>query len=208
LTYLYQSATRLFATALFALCFAVVFQTGPFVTLWLGDARVAADVAPLAAWLAIGSALNGIMYFPYSLQLAAGKPKLAFVLACALLVFIIPTVLVLALRFGALGGALGWALLNALYVLAGTWLTGRNVMAFAGWPWLTRSISIPLAATLVPALLGAWICRTLAAGPWVALGIGGIAALAGIALGLAGSFAPSELRRVVDMAFGRPMPAQ
>jgi hypothetical protein len=60
----------------------------------------------------------------------------------------------------------------------------------------------------MPALLGAWICRTLAAGPWVALGIGGIAALAGIALGLAGSFAPSELRRVVDMAFGRPMPAQ
>jgi O-antigen/teichoic acid export membrane protein len=208
LTYLYQSATRLFATALFALCFAVVFQTGPFVTLWLGDARVAADVAPLAAWLAIGSALNGIMYFPYSLQLAAGKPKLAFLLACALLVFIIPTVLVLALRFGALGGALGWALLNALYVLAGTWLTGRNVMPFAGWPWLTRNIGIPLAATLMPALLGAWICRTLAVGPWVALGIGGIAALAGIVFGLAGSFAPSELRRVVDMAFGRPMPAQ
>jgi O-antigen/teichoic acid export membrane protein len=208
LAYLYRSATRLFATALFALCFAVVFQVAPFVTIWIGDAKVAADVAPLAGWLAIGSALNGIMYFPYSLQLAAGKPKLAFLIACGLLVFTIPTVLLLAMQFGALGGALGWASLNALYVLVGTWLTGRKVMAFAGWPWLLHNVSVPLVATFVPALLGAWICRTLAVGPWVALGVGGVAALAGIALGLAGSFAPRELRRVIDMAFGRPTTAQ
>lgn len=208
LEYLYDSATKLFATALFALAFCVVFQTQPLVTLWLGSAGVAAEIAPVAAWLAIGSALNGVMYFPYSLQLAAGQSKLAFAIAAGLLIVIIPTVLLLAANFGILGGALGWASINMLYVVTGTWLTGRKVMAFAGWPWLVRNVGIPVLATFVTALLGAWICRMLAVGSWAALGIGSVAALAGVAMGVVGSFTPSEFRRVAAMAFGRPMPMQ
>jgi O-antigen/teichoic acid export membrane protein len=207
LEYLYDSAAKLFATALFALAFGVVFQTGPLVTLWLGDPRIAAEIAPVAAWLAVGSALNGVMYFPYSLQLASGQPKLAFAIALGLLVTIIPTVLLLATRFGILGGALGWAATNMLYAVVGTWLTGRRVAAFAGVSWLLRNVCIPVLATLVPALLGAWICRMLAVGPWAALGIGGIAALAGIAMSVAGSFSPSEFKRLVAMAVGRAAPA-
>ncbi len=98
---------------------------------------------------------------------------------------------------------MSWTIINILYLFIGTWLTGQKVMDFAGWVWLRRSVSIPLVATLVPALLGAWICRTLTVGPWGSLGIGAVAASAGIALGLAGSFAAGEFRRVVDMALGR-----
>lgn len=208
LEYLYDSATKLFATALFALAFGVVFQTRPLVTLWLGNASAAAEVAPVAAWLAVGSALNGIMCFPYSLQLASGQPKLAFAIAVGLLITIIPVVLLLVVRFGILGGALSWAAINVLYVVMGTWLTGRKVVAFAGWSWLPRNVGIPALATFVPALLGAWICRMLTVGSWMALGVGGIAALVGAAMGVAGSFPPREFRRVVAMAFGRPAPAQ
>lgn len=202
LEYLYTVAARLFSTSLFALAFAVVFQTESLVTIWLGDAKIAADVAPLAAWLAIGSALNGIMIFPYCLQLAAGKPKLAFLTAASLLVVTIPLVLVLAIHYGAIGGAMSWAILNVLYLLIGTWLTGREVIGFAGWLWLKRSISVPLIATLATALLGVWICRVLVVKPWVSLGVGAFAALAGVVLGLVGSFAPREFRHIVDMALG------
>lgn len=204
LEYLYAAGTKLYATALFALAFALVFQTEPLVMLWLGDASVAAEVAPLAALLAIGSALNGIMYFPYALQLAAGKPRLAFMTTLALLAIMLPLVLFLALQFGALGGALAWAMLGVLYLVLGTWVTGRNVMAVAGWTWLRGNVALPIVATLLPALLGAWICRTLGVGPWVALGIGGLAVLAGMCLGIGGSFESRELRRVIRMALGRP----
>lgn len=206
LEYLYDSATKLFATALSAMAFGIVFQTRPLVTLWLGNAGVAADIAPVAAWLTVGSALNGIMCFPYSLQLASGQPKLAFFIASGLLIVIIPTVLLLVERFGILGGALSWAAANALYVVAGTWLTGRKVLAFAGLSWLLRNVSTPVLATFVPALLGAWICRMLAVGPWMALVIGGVAALGGGVLGVAGSFSLCELKCVVAMAFGRATP--
>ena len=208
LEYLYTVLARLFSTALLALAFAVVFQTESLVTIWLVDARVAAEVAPLAAWLAIGSALNGIMIFPYCLQLAAGKPKLAFFMAAGLLVVAIPLVLVMAIRYGAIGGAVSWTLLNVFYLLVGTWFTGRNVARFAGWLWLSRGVLVPLLATLATASLGACICRALAVKPWVSLGIGAIAALSGIALGLVGSFTRQEFRRIVNMALGGTLPAE
>ena len=207
LEYLYAAGTRLFATALFALAFLLVFQAGALLDIWLHNPALSADVAPLVAWLAIGMSLTGIMYFPYTLQLAAGKPRLAFFTTLALLCVMLPLVILLALRFGARGGAWAWAILGVLYVLFGTWLTGRKVMAFAGWQWLTRNVAMPFMATLLPALLGAWICRTLAFDPWVAVGVGVLAALAGVGLGIAGTFAPREFRRVIDMALGRPMPA-
>jgi Membrane protein involved in the export of O-antigen and teichoic acid len=208
LEYLYTAAAQLFVTSLFALAFAVVFQAESLVAIWLGNAKIAADVAPLAAWLAIGSALNGVMIFPYCLQLAAGKPKLAFLIAASLLVMAVPMVLVLAIRYGALGGAVSWTILNALYLFIGTWLTGRKVMAFAGWVWLKRSVLTPLIATFATALLGAWMGRALVVEPWVSLGIGVVAASSGIALGVACSFAPGEFRRIMGMVFGRPTSAE
>lgn len=204
LEYLYDAGTRMFSACLFALAFALAFHAGALLLVWLRDASVAADVAPLVAWLAIGTALTGVMYFAYALQLAAGKPKLAFVTTITLLAVTLPLVILLALRFGALGGAFAWTILGVLYVLFGTWLTGREVAAWAGWRWSLRNVALPLAATLVPALIGAWICRTMAVGPWIDLGIGACAALAGVGLGIAGSFAPREFRRVIDMAIGRP----
>ena len=204
LEHLYGVGTRLFSTTLFALAFALVFHTHPLVMIWLRDAAVADDVAPITALLAIGSALNAVMYFPYALQLAANKPKLAFMTIIVLIVLMLPLVLFLATRFGAKGGAFAWVVLGVLYVFLGTWLTGRKVMAFAGWPWLRSHVAVPLVATLLPALLGAWICRTLDAGPWMALGIGGLAALTGLGLGVATSFEAGEFRQVVGIALGRP----
>ena len=207
LEHLYDAGTRLFATALFALAFALAFQAGPLLTVWLRDTALAPEVAPLVAFIAVGMACTGVMYFPYTLQLAAGRPKLALLTTVVLLIVMVPTVLLLATRQGAVGGAIAWAVLGGLYLLFGTWLTGRYVMPFAGWRWLSSNVGVPLLATALPALLGAWICRTLAVGPWAALGIGGLAALAGMGLGIAGSFAPREFRRVLGEALGRSTPA-
>lgn len=203
LEHLYDVGSRLFATAVFALAFALAMQAKPMLQVWLRDAALAAEVAPLVAFMALGMACVGVMYMPYNLQLASGHPRMAFLTTLVLLVVMVPLVLVLATQHGALGGAIAWLALGVLYLFVGTWLTGRYVMRFAGWRWLASSVAVPVFATLVPALLGAGICRTLAVGPWEALGIGGLAALAGIGLGIAGSFKPREFRQVIGMALGR-----
>lgn len=208
LDHLYRVGGKLFATSIFTLAFAIVFFAEPLLLVWLREADIAKNVAPLAAVLALGSACNGIMYFPYTLQLAIGKPQMAFGIAGGLLILMVPLALLLVPKLGAMGGAVAWLVVNVLYLLFGTWLTGRYVMQFAGWRWLASHVAVPMFAALLPALLGAYIYRTLAVGPWTALGIGGLAALVGLWLGIAGSFAPREFRQVVGMAFGRPAPGQ
>lgn len=44
----------------------LAFFAEDLVRVWTGDSEIAATVAPMIAFLAIGSALNGVMYFRYA----------------------------------------------------------------------------------------------------------------------------------------------
>lgn len=179
----YSDTSRMFAAAVFSLALALALHVEAIVTLWTGRHDVAVRVAPLVALLAVGSALNGLMHFPYALQLAMGKPRIPFAINVALLVVALPTIVWLALRQGAVGGALSWALLGVVYVFFGTIVTGRRVAGFAGPGWLARDIAIPLVLALLPALAGAWVSRAFALSPWAETAIAAVAACTGIAAG-------------------------
>lgn len=202
----YADTSRMFAAAVFSLALALALHTDALVTLWTGRADVALQVAPLVALLAVGSSLNGIMYFPYALQLASGKPRIPFAINVALLILAAPTIVVLALRHGAEGGAMAWALLGIVYAIVGTFVTGRRVAAFAGFAWLLRDIGVPLLLALVPALAGAWVCDALQLTPWIETGIAILAACVGIvAGGLYSPFARQQVRAFFGVR-SRPCP--
>jgi O-antigen/teichoic acid export membrane protein len=179
----YADTSRMFAAAVFSLAFALVLHTQALVTLWTGRVDVAVRVAPLVALLAIGSALNGIMYFPYALQIASGRPRIPFAINLGLLALAAPTIVWLAMRQGAMGGALSWALLGVVYAIVGTVVTGRKVAEFAGLRWLARDIAIPIVLALLPALAGAWLCSAIEASSWIETLIAFVAACIGIVAG-------------------------
>lgn len=194
----YSLGTRLFATALFSLALLLAFHAQDLVMLWTGRADVALEVAPLVAVLVVGSALNGIMYFPYALQVASGRPRIAFAINAVLLVVMTPLIIVLAMRYGAMGGAISWATLGVIYVIVGAWVTGRKVMPFAGWPWLIRDVGVVLTITFVSALGGYWLARHLQLEPWPGIAVACGAAAVGICASLlAGSDSRSWLGQVL-----------
>ncbi|RYF60637.1 MAG: polysaccharide biosynthesis protein [Comamonadaceae bacterium] len=195
----YSDTSRMFAAAVFSLALALALHVQAIVTLWTGQADVAQRAAPLVALLAVGSALNGLMYFPYALQLATGRPSIPFAINMSLLLLALPTIVWLAVHRGAMGGALSWALLGVVYVFVGTIVTGRRVAHFAGLAWLARDIAIPLLLALLPALAGAWISRALALSPLGETTIAAVAALVGI---VAGSLY-SPFARQQALAFAR-----
>ena len=125
------------------------------VELWTGDAVVAAQAAPLIGILAMGSALHGVMYLPYALQLAYGATALPLKINLILMIVQIPLIIILSIEYGALGGALAWLILHILYVALGTWLTHRQLLPEVGRTWLRDDVGIPL---LVSAAVGyaAW----------------------------------------------------
>lgn len=146
---LYRSGTRLFLAVLFPIAtFAAVFSND-LVHAWTGNAELASNVAPIVSLLVIGTALNGVMHFPYALQLANGMTRLPLTINGILMIPLVPMTIILAMRYGAAGGAASWLLLNAFYLLVGTWLTHRYLLKGLAVKWLLHDVAIPLALAVV-----------------------------------------------------------
>jgi O-antigen/teichoic acid export membrane protein len=146
---LYRTGTRLFLAVLFPIAtFAAVFAE-ELLILWTGNPIIAKNSAPIVSLFLIGTALNGAMHFPYALQLAYGMTRLPLIINAILIMIMTPTTIMLALRFGAVGGAAAWALLNSIYLLIGTLLTHRYLLKGMGLKWLLSDVGVPLCLSLL-----------------------------------------------------------
>src|SRR3990172_695786 len=82
---LYRLGTRMLATVIFPIAMVLAVFAEGLVLVWTGNPSIASRVAPVIALLAIGSALHGVMYFPYALQLAYGMTRLPLTINIILL---------------------------------------------------------------------------------------------------------------------------
>ena len=142
---LYRIGTRLLASILFPIAMFLVVFGKSFVLIWTGNQIIATNAAPIIALLAIGTALHGMMYFPYSLQLAYGDTRLTLYINIVLMIFLVPLIVFFSLFYGALGGAMAWLALNVIYMMIGTWLTNRKLLNGIHVKWLVVDVGIPLA---------------------------------------------------------------
>lgn len=202
----YSDTSRMYAGALFSLALALALHVRAIVTLWIGRPEVADGVAPVVVLLAIGSALNGIMYFPYALQLATGHPRIPFMVNLALLTLAVPTIVWLATSHGAIGGALAWALLGVIYLFVGTVVTRRKVAGFSGIGWLLRDIAVPFLLAIASATLGASLSHTFGLARWSEILLASFAACIGITGG--GFYSPLARQKMMEFLLGwiRPCP--
>lgn len=156
--------------------------------LWTGERLLAQRVAPLMALLACGTLLNGFMHIPYMLQLAHGWTSLTVRINLVAVALLVPAILWATPRYGAVGAAWAWILLNAGYLIVGIQFMHRRLLAYEKWRWYLDDLLKPvlliggyvlLARELTPAGLG-----RLEVVPW-------LAAICGLGvLGLGFIFAP------------------
>lgn len=154
LTDLYRTGTRLLATVLFPIAIAIAVFSKELIQVWTSNPDIASNVAPIIAPLAIGTALNGVMHFPYALQLAWGMTWLPFTINIILMVVMVPLIIFFALSYGALGGAVAWLILELLYVMLGTWLTHRHLLKSLASRWLFQDVGIPFGLSLLVVAVG------------------------------------------------------
>jgi O-antigen/teichoic acid export membrane protein len=149
----YRLATRLLGTILFPVAMLFCVFPRDLIQAWTGDATLAASTAPLLPLLAIGTALHGVMFVPFALQLAYGATRLQLAISAVLLVVVVPLTLVLVLRHGAIGGALAWLTLHSLYLVVGIWLTHRVMLKGLGPKWIALDVGVPLSITALVGVL-------------------------------------------------------
>jgi len=145
----YRAGTRFLLSALFPIAiFAAVFAD-ELVSLWIMNPKLATEVAPVVSLFLLGTALNGVMHFPYALQLAYGMTRLPLMINTILMIILVPLTFTLATHYGAIGGAAAWALLNGVYVLIGTWITHRSLLQGVGLKWIACDVGLPLCLSLI-----------------------------------------------------------
>lgn len=146
---LYRSGTRLLLAVLFPIAGVAALFSEEILFLWTGNSTVASSASPVVSLFLIGTALNGVMHFPYALQLAYGMTRLPLKINAILVVAMIPTTILLASKYGAVGGAAAWMVLNSIYLVVGTVLTHQLLLKGVGIKWLTLDVGIPFGCTLL-----------------------------------------------------------
>ena len=151
---LYRTGTLVFAAGLFPICMVLAVFSEEIVAVWTGNRQLAGSISWVVALLATGAALHSVMYFPYALQLAYGRPRLPLQINLLLLALAVPLMALLAWRHGAIGGAAAGLLLFTTYLLLGTWMTHRVMLVGVGAKWLLVDVGRPLAVALCAGLVG------------------------------------------------------
>jgi O-antigen/teichoic acid export membrane protein len=175
----YRTGARVLASILFPLAGTIALFSSDLVHVWTQDATTAASVGPLVSFLVWGTALNGVMHFPYALQLAYGRTRLPLTINATLIVVSAPITIALTSTYGVIGGAASWAILNFLYLLFGTWLTHRELLRGNGARWLVADVLAPFVVSCVVLGAAAWWIRDVSDAPVPHL------VLAAVATGLA-----------------------
>jgi O-antigen/teichoic acid export membrane protein len=128
--------------------------SGEIIQAWTGDIISAKECSTLVSFMIVGTALNGLMQVPYSLQLAEGWTSLALRCNFIMGMFLIPLLLVLVNWYGAIGGALTWLIVNTIYVLVAIQLMHTRLLPTEKWAWYFNDVLKPLLGSLLIGIAG------------------------------------------------------
>lgn len=154
----YHRASQLLAAVLIPVALVMAAFAEPLLYAWTGNDALAQQAAPLLALLALGTLCNGFMHVPYTTQLAHGWTGFAVRGNIVAVSFVVPAVLWVVPRFGAVGAAWVWLALNAGYVLISAHFMHRRLLPGEKWRWYRDAVFKPLVVGSITVLaLRYWI---------------------------------------------------
>lgn len=121
--------------------------------LWTQDSALAHDAYAVLWILLLGMVLNGIMNGPYYLQMAAGWTGLLLRVNAVMVAIFLPAIYLLTRRYGMIGAAAAWVLLNLTYVITVARLMHRRLLRSEMWNWYLKDLVLPLAMGVVAGIL-------------------------------------------------------
>lgn len=149
----YHSASQWLAVVLIPVSLMMAAFSEPLMFAWSGDRDLAARTAPLLSVLALGTMCNGFMHVPYMAQLAHGWTGLAVRINIVAVCTIAPVILWSVPKYGVMGAAWAWLLLNAGYVLIGMHFMHLRIMPDEKWKWYREAIFAPLVVVSILVML-------------------------------------------------------
>jgi O-antigen/teichoic acid export membrane protein len=145
---LYHAGAQMVTALTSPIMALLAFFADGIIFVWSGDINLATQVAPLLSILAVGTFLNGLMQVPYHLQLAHGWTGLSLKVNIFAALLLIPAMLWVVPRFGAVGAAWIWVILNGGYVLCAVQFMHRRLIPHEKWRWYVWDVFLPMGGAI------------------------------------------------------------
>ncbi|HEC26264.1 MAG TPA: polysaccharide biosynthesis protein [Gammaproteobacteria bacterium] len=138
----YRQSTRLVAIISGSAAVTLAYCAEPLLLAWTGDALLARKAAPILTLYAIGNGILSIASFAYYLQYARGDLRLHIIGHLLLLFILIPSIVLAAEYYGAIGAGYAWITANALYLLIWVAIIHRRLVPGLHWHWLFEDVFV------------------------------------------------------------------
>lgn len=152
----YHRAAQMITVVVGSASAILIMFSDTILNLWTHNAELASRSAMLLAILGFGNLLNCLLLIPYQTQLAFGWTSLLIKLNFLSVIVIIPAILWVTPRFGAVGAAWTWAILNVVYVLLGIHFMYERILTTEKWRWYIEDIIRPLSASVAVSAMSTW----------------------------------------------------
>jgi O-antigen/teichoic acid export membrane protein len=152
----YHQGAQLVTVVMGSAAIVLMTQADQMLQVWTGDDFLTKQVAPLVIVLALGTLLNGLSWIPFQLQFAYGWTSLALKINVVAVLVLIPAIVWVVPRYGAIGAAWIWVAVNAGYVFIAMHFMHRRVLQNEKWTWYREDIFMPLVFSAVTALAMRW----------------------------------------------------
>jgi O-antigen/teichoic acid export membrane protein len=156
----YHRGSQLMAVLILPMAAVVSLFSFEMLRLWTRNSETAAIAAPILSVLMVGSAINALLYLPYTLQLAFGWTKLPFLAGLISTLTLVPLMFPMTKHFGPVGAASIWAILNVLNMLIVVPIMHRRLLPRETWRYFS-DIGVPLLCTTATAAVGRFVFTKL-----------------------------------------------
>jgi O-antigen/teichoic acid export membrane protein len=182
---IYHNGCRLLSAVVIPVSATLIFYSREILMFWMKDPATTRNSFGLLSTIAIGTTLNAIMTFPYILQLASGWTRLSFYKNVAAVIVLVPALILMIGRYGAMGAAIIWVILNACYFFLEIPLMHKYLLKDEMWRWYIKDVGVYVSAVflftgisrlIMPANLPAyyglpWVIATLGIASLLSTGI-------------------------------------
>lgn len=156
---LYHKSSQLVSLLILPVALVVILFSKEILLLWTQNSLTAQRTYVLVSILVTGTALHCLGHIPYALQLAFGWTRLALLANVVSVLLLAPLLILLAKRYGAVGAACVWVILNVGYILISLPIMHRRLLPGEKWRWYFVDVGRPLLAAAAASVIGRFIIR-------------------------------------------------
>ena len=140
----FHKACKLLTLMVAPLSLVIIFFTNEVVYIWTGDRSLSLQISLLVKILVGGSLINALMYGPFMLQISHGWTRLSVLSNMTAVVFYAPLIYLIVPRYGAIGAAVLWLLLNVVNFLLIPHLMHSKILSKEKSRWYLDNTIIPI----------------------------------------------------------------